>query len=73
MGTLSPGRMTTESPTAKSCAFTCVSPPSGFSLRAIGGARSSSLRKASEALTLTRASTQWPRLMTVMMAAASIK
>lgn len=43
------------------------------SRRAVCGASSNKLFKAPEARSLTRASTQWPTLINVMMAAASMK
>ena len=49
-------------------------PPCGTATRrAVWGARFSNFSNAPDARALTRASSQWPKLMSVMMAAASMK
>ena len=70
-GILSPGLMTTVSPTSTSAVGTLVSMPSRSTV-AIGGARSISARIASEAPARARISSQWPsRMNTSSTAAAS--
>ena len=75
VGTRSPGRTRTRSPTFKiSATGTCVgSDVSSSNRRATAGARLSSSRIADPALWRARASSQWPRLMSASRPAASMK